>query len=117
MNFETRRNYFPSGYFGAIESIDRFIEGLSYEAFSQDDKTISAVVRKLEIIGEAAKRIPESTKDAYPDISWKLAAGMRDRLIHAYFEVEAEILWFTIKTSLPPFKEGISRVLNEKPVI
>lgn len=99
---------------GAIESIERFVAGLSYEDFAQDDKTISAVVRKLEIIGEAAKRIPESTRNAYPAIPWRLASGMRDRLIHAYFEVEEEILWFTIQNSLPPFKDGISLVLNDK---
>jgi uncharacterized protein with HEPN domain len=62
----------------AMDSIEAFVEGMSLEQFRKDDKTSSAVVRKFEIIGEAAKHIPEEILKKYPDIPWKEMAGMRD---------------------------------------
>ncbi len=90
----------------AIEAIGRFIEGMDFNAFFKDDKTVSAVLRKLEIIGEATKKISEKTKAANPDTPWRAAAGMRDRLIHAYFEVEEEIVWMTVQKSLPLLRKN-----------
>ena len=72
----------------AITSIDEFIEGLDFNQFKVDDKTSSAVIRKFEIIGEATKNIPEVIRKKYPEIPWKDIAGMRDKLIHAYSEVD-----------------------------
>jgi len=85
----------------ATEAIGRFVEGMDFNAFCKDDKTLSAVLRKLEVIGEATKKISDETKAAHPDTPWRAAAGMRDRLIHAYFEVEEEIVWLTIQQNLP----------------
>jgi len=84
-----------------IESIEAFIAGMDFEAFRADDKTASAVVRKLEILGEAAKRVPEEVRRKYPQVPWKEMAGMRDRLIHFYFGADYQLVWMTIKERLP----------------
>ncbi|MBU2439860.1 DUF86 domain-containing protein [bacterium] len=69
----------------SIIDIENFIKGMNFEEFTKDRKTINAVVRSIEIIGEATKKIPKSLRDKYPDIPWKKMAGMRDKLIHEYF--------------------------------
>ena len=71
----------------SIESIEKFVEGMTQEQFENDDKTSSAVIRKFEIIGEASKFIPEVIRNKYSEIPWKEMAGMRDKLIHAYSEI------------------------------
>jgi uncharacterized protein with HEPN domain len=76
----------------AIGKVKRYTTGLSREAFEKDEKTIDAVVRNLEIIGEAVKIIPESTRLAHPNIEWKRIAGLRDILAHQYFGVDIEII-------------------------
>ena len=76
----------------AIISIEKFVEGLTLEQFKNDDKTSSAVIRKFEIIGEATKSITENIRKKYPQIAWKEMAGMRDRLIHSYSEVDLALV-------------------------
>ncbi|MGQ9710170.1 MAG: HepT-like ribonuclease domain-containing protein [Anaerolineae bacterium] len=97
----------------AIESIEGFVEGMNLETFQADDKTTSAVMRKLEIIGEATKRIPDETRQKHPHIPWKEMAGMRDKLIHFYFGVDYLLVWRTIKERLPQVKQGIQKILQE----
>ena len=72
----------------AIKAIEKFVEGMDFESFKEDDKTSSAVIRKFEIIGEATKNIPQSIKEKYPHIPWKEMAGFRDKLIHFYFGIK-----------------------------
>lgn len=72
----------------ALDSIEQFVAGMDLEAFRADDKTTSAVMRKLEIIGEATKQIPDEIRRNHPDIPWKEMGGMRDKLIHFYFGVD-----------------------------
>jgi len=72
----------------AMNAIERFVEGLNFEAFKINDEKSSAVIRKFEIIGEAAKNVPEEIKQKYSEIPWKEMAGFRDRLIHFYFGVK-----------------------------
>ncbi|MGH7441809.1 MAG: HepT-like ribonuclease domain-containing protein, partial [bacterium] len=70
-------------------------------------------IQKLLVIGEAAKNIPEPMKEQYPDIPWKRMAGMRDRLIHAYFGMDAQLIWQTIHEDLPALKERLSEILGK----
>ncbi|HEY6011387.1 MAG TPA: DUF86 domain-containing protein [Nitrospirota bacterium] len=95
----------------AIESIEQFVAGLEPESFKHDDKTSSAVIRKFEIIGEAAKNVPDAVKQRYPDIPWKEMAGMRDKLIHFYFGVDYDLVWSTIRNRLPQLKLLIRKTI------
>ena len=99
--------------FDAIEKIENYVEGLSFEEFSEDSKTVDAIVRNFEIIGEATKRIPSETKEKYPQIPWKMMAGTRDKLIHEYFGVNMQTLWKAIKEDLPPVKRTIKSLLAQ----
>ena len=94
----------------AIERIDIFVENMDLEAFKDDDKTTSAVIRKLEIIGEAVKGIPGEIRLSHPHIPWKEMAGMRDKLIHFYFGVDYDLVWSTIKKRLPEVKLWIKGI-------
>jgi uncharacterized protein with HEPN domain len=95
----------------AIESIEQFVAGMSFEAFQADDKTLSAVVRKLEIIGEATKRVPDEVRLSHPGVPWREMAGMRDKLIHFYFGVDHQLVWKTVKERLPSIKLEIRGIL------
>ena len=97
---------------GAMLAIEQFVEGISFDEFKTDDKTSSAVIRKFEIIGEAAKQIPEEIRNKYPLIPWKEMAGMRDRLIHFYFGIKYELVWHTIKDVIPQMKPAIQEILK-----
>ncbi len=99
--------------FDAIEKIENYVEGLSFEAFSADSKTVDAIVRNFEIIGEATKRIPLETQEKYPQIPWKMMAGTRDKLIHEYFGVNLQTIWKTVKEDLPPVKQAIKSLLEK----
>jgi len=97
--------------FNAINAIEKFVEGMDFKEFKEDDKTSSAVIRKFEIIGEATKHIPKEIKQKYPDIPWKEMAGFRDKLIHFYFGIKYELVWNTIKMELPELKTKIRKIL------
>ncbi|OHB76849.1 MAG: hypothetical protein A2Z25_22685 [Planctomycetes bacterium RBG_16_55_9] len=81
----------------ACEDILAFTEGMSYSDFINDKRTINAVVRSLEVIGEATKKLPVSLKDHYPKVPWKQMAGMRDKLIHEYFGIDKQMVWKVVK--------------------
>jgi len=97
----------------SLEEVEEFTEGLNFEDFLKDRKTINAVIRSLEIIGEAAKKIPEDLRNGHPEMPWKRMTGMRDKLIHEYHGVDLEIVWTVIKEELPPLKPLIEKVLKE----
>ena len=97
----------------AIEKIQDFIKDLDYEDFKKDDKTKFAVIRGLEIIGEATKHISEEVRVKYPEVPWKEMAGMRDVLAHDYFGVDEETVWLTAKNKIPQLKPSIEKILNE----
>lgn len=99
--------------FDAIESIAQFVSGMSLEAFHEDDRTASAVFRKFEIIGEAAKHVPSDIQRRYPEVPWREMARMRDRMIHGYFGIDHEEVWKTINDDLPALREQMRRVIQE----
>jgi uncharacterized protein with HEPN domain len=96
----------------AMDSIEAFVSGMSLDDIVGDDKTSSAVLRKFEVIGEAAKNVPDDIRNAYPDIPWKEMAGMRDKLIHFYFGVDYRLVWTAMKDRFPILKPALKNVLK-----
>ncbi|OQX81015.1 MAG: hypothetical protein B6D56_03600 [Candidatus Omnitrophica bacterium 4484_70.1] len=96
-----------------IKHIEQFSASVDYEELIEDEKTLYAIVRCFEVIGEAAKNIPEEIKEKYCQIPWKDMAGMRDKLIHEYFGVDHEILWETIKQQIPRLKMAYLKLLED----
>jgi uncharacterized protein with HEPN domain len=96
----------------AIGKIGSYTVGLSHEQFTRDDKTVDAVIRNLEIIGEAAKMVPESVRVAYPEVEWRKIAGLRDILAHQYFEVDIGIIWDILENKLPALAQQLSKILT-----
>lgn len=99
----------------ATTKITEFTKNMDYSVFIKDEKTVFAVIRALEIIGEAAKNIPGSMRIKYPNVPWKEITGIRNKLIHEYFGVDHEVIWRTIKEDIPPLNSEISRILKEIP--
>lgn len=97
----------------SIRDVESFVKGMSFEEFRKDRKTINAVVRSIEVIGEASKRIPASITADYPNVPWKKMAGMRDKLIHEYFGIDLEILWQVAKEDLKSIRPAIRLILKE----
>ena len=97
----------------AIQRIAVYTAGLNYEQFMQDNKTQDAVVRNLEIIGEATKNLSNHLRTTHPQISWKDLAGMRDKMIHHYFGINYEIVWTITAEELPGLLSQIQDILEE----
>ena len=97
----------------AAEKARAFTAGMSYEAFVEDEKTIFAVIRALEVIGEATKRLPEDLRARNPQIPWDSMAGMRDKLIHDYVNVSEQIVWRTVQEELPGVQRHLKTLLND----
>ncbi len=110
-----KRNHrlFVKDILDAIEKINEFVLGMTFEQFTEDDKTKSAVVRKLEIIGEATKNIPKRIRQRYRELPWADMAGMRDKIAHFYFGIDYGIVWGVIKERLPEIKPIIQKILEE----
>jgi uncharacterized protein with HEPN domain len=97
----------------ACEKIFRFTENMSYSEFTSDDKTSDAVIRNLEVIGEAANHLPFLFISSHPEIGWSKAIAVRNRIIHEYFGVDYAILWNIIHNYLPEFYQSVKRELAE----
>ena len=90
-----------------------FIKEMTYEDFSNDEKTQFALIRVIEIIGEASKKIPPDIKDQSQEIPWREISGMRDLLVHDYFGVNIQVVWETAKNDLPELKEKIQKLIQD----
>ncbi|OGL89826.1 hypothetical protein A3J36_02685 [Candidatus Uhrbacteria bacterium RIFCSPLOWO2_02_FULL_54_37] len=94
----------------AINRITRYVKGMSYEQFRSDEKTVDAVVRNIEIIGEATRNIREETKRSYSHAPWQKAVSMRNRISHGYFGVSLQVVWETARDDLSEYKRLIAEV-------
>lgn len=97
----------------SVKKIEKYVDKLNYEEFSKNLMVVDAVVRNLEIIGEATKNLSKEIKFSHPEISWREMAGMRNKVIHEYFGVNLKIVWKTIKERLPELKIKIAEILKE----
>lgn len=96
----------------AANKIQNYTSGQQFETFSLDEKTIDAVIRNFEIIGEGAKRIPEEYKLLHPEIQWRRIIGFRNRIIHEYFDIDYSIMWEVINNYLPDLVKAIAKLKN-----
>jgi len=97
----------------AISKIEGYTADLEREKFLKDARTQDAVVRNLEIIGEATKRLSNETRQRYPEIPWAEVAGTRDRLIHAYFDVDLDEVWTTVHRDIPRLRRTVKKAIAE----
>jgi uncharacterized protein with HEPN domain len=97
----------------AINRIQGYTAGVSYDQFLQDSLLQDGVVRQLEIIGEAAKNVSSTFRDAHPELPWSQMTGTRNKLTHGYFEVNLFIVWDTVQSDLPPLKQQVERIIEE----
>jgi len=89
----------------------QFINGMSFEEFERDEKTVYAVIRAIEVIGEAVKKVPNNIRETYSEIPWREITGTRDKLIHEYFGVNIPVLWRTVQEDLPVLIEQMKNIL------
>ncbi len=95
----------------SIQKISEFTKDFSLKSFVEDAKTFDAVIRNLEIIGEAIKKVPEEIRNSNPEVEWKKISGLRDILVHEYFGIDPDIVWDVIQTKLPTLKEQIKKLI------
>jgi uncharacterized protein with HEPN domain len=98
----------------AMGRIARYLSGVSREAFAADEQKIDAVVRNLEVLGEAVKNVPDEVRGSHPQIEWKKIAGLRDILIHQYFGVDLDIIWDIVRNKLPILEEQVAQILKSR---
>ncbi len=93
-----------------IQRIGRYTRDLDHDAFVQDEKTVDAVVRSLSVIGEAARRVPQEFADRHPGILWRQIVGLRNRIVHDYFNVDLDLVWQIVRDELPRLESELARL-------
>jgi uncharacterized protein with HEPN domain len=97
----------------SAQKIIRYTENTTYEVFLEDEKTIDAVIRNFEIIGEAANRLPDDIKEMFPAVDWFRIRGFRNRIVHDYMGVDLAIVWKIKESYLPTLIEDVSEVIGK----
>ncbi|MDI6686786.1 MAG: DUF86 domain-containing protein [Desulfobacterales bacterium] len=92
----------------------KYAEGISFDEFVEDGKTVRAVIRSIEVIGEAASKISIEFRREHPAVPWQKIIGMRNRLIHVYFDIDYNIIWQTVTDNLPPLIKQLQSILKNK---
>lgn len=99
---------------GAAREVEEFTRGFTYERFTQDMRTVRAVIASLQIIGEAATHVPPEMRRLHPEAPWQQMIGMRNRLVHAYFAVDLAVVWETATVFVPILRPQVERVLESE---
>ena len=97
----------------SMDKIERYISGISYNEFIQQEQLVDAVERNIEKIGEAAAAIPDEIRNQYPDIPWKTIVGLRNKVINHYFAVDTEVIYQIAIKNIPETKDRIAKILRE----
>ena len=97
----------------SIEKIEKYSRNMTFDQLMEDELTRDAIIRNIQIIGEASKHIPETVVTTHPEVDWKGIAGVRDIVTHRYFRVDWHLLWTSIREELPPLKSQIRHLMNE----
>lgn len=98
----------------SVQKVDRYLSGISFEAFENDSMRIDAVVHNLQIIGEAARKIPDEIRFKYPQVEWRKIVGFRNNAVHEYFRVNLDTVWAIIEEEIPKLKVQISEILEQE---
>jgi uncharacterized protein with HEPN domain len=114
MSPDTERDWrlYADDIIEACGKVRRFVAGMTYEAFLADERTCDAVIRNIEIIGEAAKNLPADAQAKAPEIPWRLVTDMRNLLAHGYFSVSLLIVWDAATTQIDPLEKAVRRILQ-----
>jgi uncharacterized protein with HEPN domain len=99
-----------------MNRIIEYTEGLEFDSFRKDYKTVDAVIRNFEVIGEASKNLPEELKSAYPTMPWKEMYRLRNKITHEYFGIDYEIIWEIVKTDIPDARKIITTIIEGKKI-
>jgi len=109
---ESRWNTFAEEMLEAVKKIERYTQNLTRESFKKNELVIDAVLRNLEIMGEAAKNVPVEVREQHPEIPWKRIIGLRNIVIHRYFGIDINIIWEIVTRNLPQTKPALVRLLE-----
>lgn len=107
-------NLYLQDIVNAADRIASYVKDMTRSEFEADQMRIDAVIRNLQIIGEAVKKIPDSIREDYPSVAWHNIAGLRNRVIHVYFNIDMDVIWDVVQSKLPPLRMQIQQLIKEK---